>query len=123
MSRVASRALEKIIGENNNIRSKGDNQISFTSSKELPPLMLFSIEVTRLRLLQKKSGILPPSKYVYDDEIKNMFAVIEISFLCKLKSKVVYKLKYSGCKSTHAGQTVRHPNTRAEDRKVVTPVG
>ena len=39
-SRIASRALEKIIGEKYNIKSKDDNQISCTSSKELPPMLI-----------------------------------------------------------------------------------
>ena len=39
-SRVASRALKKIKGENITTRSEGDNQIASTSSKELPTMRI-----------------------------------------------------------------------------------
>ena len=41
-----------------------------------------------------------------------------------MRSKVVYKLTFSGCNFTYAGQTVRHVATRfAEHHKGDSPVG
>ena len=53
--RVATPALGNIIGENNNIGRKADNQITSTTSKELPPMLIIKYRSNHTEKLAKKA--------------------------------------------------------------------
>ena len=52
----ASRALVKSMGEKNNIRSKGDNQRSSTSTEDVPPMMViqYGVKINIIRRISAK---------------------------------------------------------------------
>ena len=57
-------------------------------------------------------------------KLESCLPSLKSAFSNDLKSKVVYKLSFSGCTSTFVGQIVRHLTTRIEeDKKADSPVG
>ena len=57
-------------------------------------------------------------------KLKTCLPSLKTSFARELRSKVVYKLTYSGCNSTYVGQTVRRLATRVDEhRKGDSPLG
>ena len=123
--RVVFETLNKIIEGNKNLEVKASEPRNDKWLKNSPPLLTMQYRGNLSQLLAAKVRLLSGAQITFTTrKLKTCIPSLKTSFARELRSKVVYKLTFSGCNSTYVGQTVRHLATRVnEHRKEDSPVG
>ena len=84
--------------------------------KDSPPIPTMQYRGNPSQLLAAKVRLISGAKIIFTPrKLKTCLPSLKTSFARELRSKMVYKLKCSGCNSTYVGQTVRHLATRVDE--------
>ena len=116
-SRVACHALEKIISEGENKKNMAEKEKPCDYSSDSPPLLMVQYRGNHSQTLAKKVRDITNALIKFARKLKTCMPSLKSSFSSELKSKVVYRLEFCGCKFIHVGQTVRKLTTTTEEHR------
>ena len=124
-AKVASDALCKII-ECKCKHLDSERCLSNQSPKDVkPPMLMVQYRGNQSQYFSNRLRKLTNVQVVFTTrKLESCLPSLKSAFSNDLKSRVVFKLSFSGCTSTYVGQTVRHLTTRIQDyKKADSPVG